>query len=72
MYEQGKEGLEGVAFIDACNDIELKAAIQQRDKRTWLYPFPDPFVVSYLRRNRSWALHIKSWILIPRRVIMGS
>jgi hypothetical protein len=59
MYEQGKEGLEGVAFIDACSDIELKAAIKQCDKRTGLYPFPDPFVINYLRRNRGWALYIK-------------
>lgn len=60
MYSQGKEGLEGVAFIDACNDDELKAAIKQQETRTGLFPHPNPFIVNHLRRNRPWALYIKS------------
>lgn len=60
MYDQGKDGLKGIAFIDACNDDELRAAILQRDSRTGLFPFVDPRIVAYLRRNRSWALYVKS------------
>lgn len=60
MYSQGKEGLEGVAFIDACNDEELTAAIKQREEKTGLFPHPDPRIINYLRKNRSWALHLKS------------
>lgn len=60
MYSQGEEGLEGIAFIDACSDIELQAAISQRDTRTRLYPHPCPFTVNYLKRNRPWALYINS------------
>ncbi len=52
MYEQGKEGLEGIAFIDACSDDELIAAIAQGDPRTHLYPHICPETYNYLRRNR--------------------
>jgi hypothetical protein len=60
LYSQGKEGLTGVAFIDACDDDELRAAIVQKDPRTSLHPFVDPSVFSYLKRNRPWAVFIKS------------
>lgn len=52
MYEQGKDGLEGIAFIDACSDEELITAIAQRDPRTYLFPHIDPEVFNYVRRNR--------------------
>lgn len=56
MYSQGKEGLDGIAFIDACSDDELIAAIAQRDRRTNLYPHICPHTFNYLRRNRSRCL----------------
>lgn len=56
MYEQGKDGLSGVPFIDACSDDELVAAIVQRDPRTNLSPFICPETFNYLRRNRNKAL----------------
>ncbi len=56
MYEQGKEGLTGIPFIDACSDEELEAAILQRDPRTDMYPFICPFTFNYLKRHRSKAL----------------
>lgn len=56
MYGQGKDGLEGIAFIDACSDDELIAAIASGDTRTGLYPHICPFVFQYLRRNRSSCL----------------
>lgn len=56
MYSQGKEGLEGIAFIDACSDDELIAAIAQGDRRTNLYPHICPDTFNYLRRNRSKCL----------------
>lgn len=59
MYQQGKEGLTGIAFIDACTDEELEAAIRMGDTRTGLYPHVDPSIFNYLRRNRAWALSIK-------------
>lgn len=56
MYTQGKEGLTGKDFIDACSDEELAVAIAQRDKRVGLSPFIDPFLFNYLRNHRSKAL----------------
>lgn len=52
MYSQGKEGLTGIAFIDACTDDELIAAIAQADPRTELFPHISPETFSYLRRHR--------------------
>ncbi len=52
MYQQGKEGLEGIAFIDACNDEELIAAISQGAPRTHLYPHICLETFNYLRRTR--------------------
>lgn len=57
MYSQGKDGLDGIAFIDACSDDELEAAIRQHDPRVKLTPFIDPFTFNYLRRNRAKALY---------------
>lgn len=56
MYEQGKEGLTGIEFIDACSDEELEAAIFERDPRTNLAPFICPHTFNYLKRHRSKAL----------------
>jgi hypothetical protein len=52
MYSQGKEGLEGVAFIDACSDDELVAALVERDPRTKFVPFICPFTFNYVRKHR--------------------
>jgi hypothetical protein len=59
LYSQGKEGLTGIAFIDACDNEELRAAIVQKDPRTNLYPFVDPSVLNYLKRNRPWAIFLR-------------
>jgi|GEM_PF-2682816 len=56
MYEQGKEGLTGVPFIDACSDEELIASIVNHDERTDLYPHICPFTFNYLRNHRGKAL----------------
>jgi hypothetical protein len=56
MYEQGKDGLEGIPFIDACSDEELAAALKMGDPRTHMRPFICPFTFNYLRRNRPRAL----------------
>ncbi|NEQ12517.1 MAG: hypothetical protein F6K44_00995 [Moorea sp. SIO3E2] len=52
MYSQGKEGKEGIPFIDCCTDEELIAAVQLRDERLGLYPFIDPTIFVYIKKNR--------------------
>lgn len=52
MYSQGKEGLKGIEFIDACTDDELIAALFQQDPRTNIWPHVCPFTFAYLRKNR--------------------
>lgn len=52
MYSLGKEGLTGIAFIDACTDEELAAALRTKDARLDNRGRKEPNASVYIYRHR--------------------